>query len=82
MLKEGSECFNPDEFRRIIQAARAGLEGSLTAICMLDDDISLFMHLPGYRRQGAEGALPEHPARVLGVNANLGRGEGLRGAGL
>jgi hypothetical protein len=44
MLKEGSECFNPDEVRRIIQAARAGLEGSLTAICMLDDDISLFMH--------------------------------------
>jgi hypothetical protein len=44
MLKEGSECFNPDEVRRIIQAARAGPEGSLTAICMLDDDISLFMH--------------------------------------
>ena len=47
MLKDGSECFNPDEVRRIIQAARAGLEGSLTAICMLDDDMSLFMHLPG-----------------------------------
>jgi hypothetical protein len=31
MLKEGSECFNPDEVRRIIQAARAGPEGSLTA---------------------------------------------------
>jgi hypothetical protein len=44
MLKEGSECFNPDKVRRIIQAARAGPEGSLTAICMLDDDISLFMH--------------------------------------
>jgi hypothetical protein len=44
MLREGSECFNPDEVRRIIRAARAGLEGSLTAICMLDDDISLFMH--------------------------------------
>ncbi len=44
MLKEGSECFNPDEVRRKIQAARAGLEGSLTAICMLDDYISLFMH--------------------------------------
>jgi hypothetical protein len=44
MLKEVSECFNPDEVRRIIQAARAGPEGSLTAICMLDDDISLFMH--------------------------------------
>jgi hypothetical protein len=44
MLKERSECFNPDEVRRIIQAARAGLEGSLTAICMLDNDISLFMH--------------------------------------
>ncbi len=44
MLKEGSECFNPDEVRRIIQSARAGPEGSLTAICMLDDDISLFMH--------------------------------------
>jgi hypothetical protein len=40
LLKEGSECFNPDEVRRIIQAARAGPEGSLTAICMLDDDIS------------------------------------------
>ena len=44
MLKEGSECFNPDDVRRIIRAARSGLEGSLTAICMLDDDISLFMH--------------------------------------
>ncbi len=44
MLKEGSECFNPDEIRRIIQAARASPEGSLTAICMLDDDVSLFMH--------------------------------------
>jgi hypothetical protein len=45
LLKEGSECFNPDEVRRIIQAARAGPEGLLTAICMLDDDdISLFMH--------------------------------------
>jgi hypothetical protein len=44
MLREGSECFNPDDVRRIILAARAGLEGSLTAICMLDDDISLFMH--------------------------------------
>ncbi len=44
LLKEGSECFNPDEVRRIIQAARAGPEGSLTAICMLDDDIVLFMH--------------------------------------
>jgi hypothetical protein len=44
MLKEGSKCFNLDEVRRIIQAARASLEGSLTAICMLDDDISLFMH--------------------------------------
>jgi hypothetical protein len=44
LLKEGSECFNPDEVRRIIQTARAGPEGSLTAICMLDDDIALFMH--------------------------------------
>ncbi len=44
LLKEGSECFNPDEVRRIIRAARAGLEGSLTAICMLDDDMALFMH--------------------------------------
>ncbi len=43
-MKEGSECFNPDEVRRIVQAARAGPEGSLTAICMLDDDIALFMH--------------------------------------
>ncbi len=44
LLKEGSECFNPVEVRRIVQAARAGPEGSLTAICMLDDDIALFMH--------------------------------------
>ncbi len=44
LLKEGSECFNPDEVGRIVQAARAGTEGSLTAICMLDDDIALFMH--------------------------------------
>ncbi len=44
MLREGSECFNPDDVRRIIRATRAGLEGSLTAICMLDDDISLFTH--------------------------------------
>jgi hypothetical protein len=44
LLKEGSECFNPDEVRRIVQAVRAGPEGSLTAICMLDDDIALFMH--------------------------------------
>ena len=44
LLKEGSECFNPDEVCRIVQAARAGPEGSLTAICMLDDDIALFMH--------------------------------------
>jgi hypothetical protein len=43
-LKEGSECFNPNEVRRIVQTARAGPEGSLTAICMLDDDIALFMH--------------------------------------
>ncbi len=42
LLKEGSECFNPDEVRRIIQAARAGPEGSLTAICMLDDDMHAF----------------------------------------
>ncbi len=44
MLKEGSECFNPDEVRRIIQAARDSPEGSLTAICMLDDDVSLFIN--------------------------------------
>ncbi len=44
LLQEGSECFNPDEVRRIVQAARAGPEGSLTTICMLDDDIALFMH--------------------------------------
>jgi hypothetical protein len=42
MLKEGTECLNPDDIRRIIRAARSGLKGSLTAICMLDDDISLF----------------------------------------
>jgi hypothetical protein len=35
LLKEGSKCFNPNEVRRIVQAARAGPEGSLTAICML-----------------------------------------------
>jgi hypothetical protein len=44
LLKKGSECFNPDEVRRIVQAARAGPGGSLTAICMLDNDIALFMH--------------------------------------
>jgi hypothetical protein len=44
LLKEGSECFNPEEVRRIIRAARVGPEGSLNAICMLDDDITLFMH--------------------------------------
>jgi hypothetical protein len=44
MLREGSKCFNPDDVCRIIRAARAGLEGSLSAICMLDDDISLFTH--------------------------------------
>ncbi len=43
-MREGSECFNPDEVRRIVQAARAGPEGSLTAICMLEDVIALFMH--------------------------------------
>jgi hypothetical protein len=36
--------FNPEEVGRIIRAARAGPEGSLNAICMLDDDITLFMH--------------------------------------
>jgi hypothetical protein len=44
LLKEGSECFNPDEVHRIIRAARVGPEGSLNAICMLDDDMTLFMH--------------------------------------
>jgi hypothetical protein len=44
LLKEGSECFNPDEVRWIIRAARVGPEGSLNAICMLDDDMTLFMH--------------------------------------
>ncbi len=45
LLKEGSECFNPDEVRRIVRAARAGPEGSLTDICMPDDDMALFfMH--------------------------------------
>ncbi len=43
MLKEGSECLSPDDVRRIIRAARSGLEGSLTAICMLDN-VSLFTH--------------------------------------
>ncbi len=43
-MKERSECFNPDEVCRIIRAARVGLEGSLNAICMLDDDMTLFMH--------------------------------------
>ncbi len=44
LLQEGSECFNLDEVRRIIPAARVGPEGSLNAICMLDDDMTLFMH--------------------------------------
>jgi hypothetical protein len=44
MLKEGTDYFSPDDVRRIIRAARSGLEGSLDAICMLDDDISLFTH--------------------------------------
>jgi hypothetical protein len=44
LLKEGSECFNPGEVRRIIRVARVGPEGTLNAICMLDDDITLFMH--------------------------------------
>jgi hypothetical protein len=57
LLKEGSECFNPDEVRRIIQAARAGPEDSLTAFCMLDDDIALFMH-----------AFPDADDRVLRVH--------------
>ncbi len=65
MLKEGSECFNPDDVRRIIRAARSGLEGSLTAICMLDDDISLFTHaFPGADdeelREHCLGALLEY----------------------
>ncbi len=34
----------PDEVRRIIRAARVGPEGSLNAICMLDDNRTLFMH--------------------------------------
>jgi hypothetical protein len=44
LLKEGSECFNPDEVRKIIRVVRVGPEGSLNAICMLDDDMTLFMH--------------------------------------
>ncbi len=44
LLKEGSECFNPGEVRWIIRVARVGPEGTLNAICMLDDDIALFMH--------------------------------------
>ncbi len=44
MLKEGTDYFSPDDLRRIIRAARSGLEGSLNAVCMLDDDISLFTH--------------------------------------
>ena len=62
MLKEGSECFNPDDVRRIIRAARAGLEGSLTAICMLGDDMSLFMHaFP----DADDGELREHCLSTL-----------------
>ncbi len=45
LLKEGSECFNPDEARWMIRAARVGPEGSLNAICTLDDDMTLFMHV-------------------------------------
>jgi hypothetical protein len=83
LLKEGSECFNPDEVRRIIQAARAGPEGSLTAICMLDDDMVLFMHaFPDADDRELRGALPQHPARVPRVNAGMGGGEELRGARL
>ena len=44
MLKEGTDCFSPDDVRRIIRAARSGPEGSLDAVCMLDDDVSLFTH--------------------------------------
>ncbi len=44
LLNEGSECFNPEKVRRIIRAARVSPEGTLNAICMLDDDITLFMH--------------------------------------
>ncbi|MFN9903513.1 MAG: hypothetical protein ACK55Z_33015, partial [bacterium] len=62
MLKEGSECFNPDDVRRIIRAARAGLEGSLTAICMLDDDISLFTHA---FLDADDGELREHCLSTL-----------------
>jgi hypothetical protein len=36
--------FQPRGSRRIIRAARVGPEGSLNAICLLDDDITLFMH--------------------------------------
>jgi hypothetical protein len=61
-LKEGSECFNPDEVRWIIQAARVGPEGWLKAICMLDDDITLFMHAFPDANDRAAGAVPQHPA--------------------
>ncbi len=36
--------FQPRGSRRIIRAARVNPEGSLNAICILDDDITLFMH--------------------------------------
>ncbi len=59
LLKEGSECFNPDEVRRIVQAARgiadrhlyAGRQHSPVHAC-----------IPRRRRQGAEGAMPQCPA--------------------
>ncbi len=72
LLKEGSECFNPDEVRRIVQAARAGPEGRRSAVHAC---------LPKRQQQGAEGALPQHPAHIRGVNAGMG-GKELRGVGL
>jgi hypothetical protein len=47
---------NPDKVCRIVQAARAGPEGLLAAICMLDEDIALFMH-----------AFPDADERELGA---------------
>ncbi len=37
-------CLRRQLTQMLKEAARAGPKGSLTAICMLDDDISLFMH--------------------------------------
>ncbi len=41
-LKGGSEYFTPEEVRRIVQAARLGVKGSLNAIDILEEDVLHF----------------------------------------